>query len=215
MDTFIFIIEIIGTVAFSLSGAITGINRRYDLFGVVFLGFVTAVGGGILRDLLIGVTPPACFQTPTYMLVAVISALVFFIPAVRRFALRSQSIFDLLLFLMDTAGLAAFTVVGVRAAMNVSAEFGAPLLAAVGTLTGVGGGVMRDILANRRPYIFVKHIYATASVIGSVVYIALCRAGVNDYAAILLSIAVICLIRILSARFRWNLPHPDTTFEDN
>lgn len=206
MDWFLKLVELIGTVAFAVSGAAIGIRKKMDVFGVCILGIVTAVGGGIIRDLMIGFTPPQCFRDPLYLVVACVSALVFFLPVIRHPLQRRQVAFDWVLFAMDTLGLAAFTVVGVQAAERVSGDFGSVLLVCVGMLTGTGGGVLRDLLAGDMPYIFRKHIYATASLAGAVLYLLL-QPYTSTYLDTAAAMILVMVIRLLSATFRWNLPH--------
>ncbi len=206
MQTFFFILELIGTVAFSISGAMTAIRKQMDVFGVVFLGTVTAVGGGALRDLMIGVTPPSCFQNPRFLVVAIVTAFLFFLPFVRQPALRHYKTFDALLFLSDSVGLGVFAVSGVQAALAVSGQFSIVLLLFVGMLTGTGGGILRDILAGDTPYIFIKHVYAMAAVAGAVLYLILLELQVSMFVAYPLSAAVVVVMRVLAARFKWNLP---------
>lgn len=202
MDNFLTLVELIGTVAFAISGAATAIRKHMDVFGVCILGIVTAVGGGIMRDLMIGFTPPQCFRDSLYFVVACLSALVFFV--LHRPLQRQQAVFDWVLFAMDTVGLAVFTVVGIQAAERVSGQFGVVLLVCVGMLTGTGGGILRDLLAGNTPYVFVKHVYATASMAGAVLYLLLRPLGY--YPATIAAMALILVIRCLSARYRWNLP---------
>lgn len=206
MDGFLEIVELIGTVAFAVSGAAIGIRKGMDIFGVIILGAVTAVGGGILRDLMIGLTPPQCFRDPVYLVVACLSAMVFFLPVLRQPLQRRQRAFDWVLLGMDSVGLAAFTVAGIQTAQRVSTEFGVILLVCVGVLTGTGGGVLRDLLAGDMPYIFRKHIYATASMAGAALYLLL-QPWAGDYAAAAAAMLLVVVIRLLSAAFRWNLPH--------
>lgn len=213
MDTFITVIEIIGTIAFSVSGAMTAIEKKMDIFGVMFLGVVTAVGGGILRDVMIGYTPPQCFRSPEYINVSLICAFMFFLPFVNRILTRNRRLFDFVLFLMDSAGLAIFTVVGIMSAESFSSSYRPVLLICVGMLTGTGGGVLRDVLAGNTPYIFVKHIYATASIIGALCYLTLEFFSVNRYVSVIISIAAIFIVRCLSAHFKWNLPKSSGTTE--
>ena len=205
MDLFILIIELIGTMAFAASGAMTGIKKNMDIFGVCILALTTAVGGGVIRDLILGSTPPATFRDPVYATVSIVTALVLFLPRVRRLLMWDQALFDLCLFLMDTAGLAIFTVMGIRVAYAHVPQATLFLLAFVGVVTGVGGGVLRDIMAGDTPYIFVKHIYACASLVG-----ALLCGLLWHYAGEMLSMlaggGAVILIRGLSAHFRWNLP---------
>ena len=110
METFLFLLELAGTVAFAVSGAVLGIEKHMDIFGVGLLGITTAVGGGILRDLVVGLTPPRAFQDPIYLLVALGVSVVLFFPFVRRIIGRSKRVFDALMLIMDAAGLGIFTI---------------------------------------------------------------------------------------------------------
>ena len=205
MDLFILIVELIGTMAFAASGALTGIKKNMDIFGVCILALTTAVGGGVIRDLILGSTPPATFRDPVYATVAIVTALVLFLPRVRRLLMWDQALFDLCLFLMDTAGLAIFTVMGIRVAYAHVPQATLFLLAFVGVVTGVGGGVLRDIMAGDTPYIFVKHIYACASLVGALAC-GLAWHHLGEMGSMLLGGGLVVLIRCLSAHYRWNLP---------
>ena len=205
MNLFILIVELIGTMAFAASGAMTGIKKNMDIFGVCILALTTAVGGGVIRDLILGSTPPATFRDPVYATVAIVTALVLFLPRVRRLLMWDQALFDLCLFLMDTAGLAIFTVMGIRVAYAHVPQATLFLLAFVGVVTGVGGGVLRDIMAGDTPYIFVKHIYACASLVGALAC-GLAWHHLGEMGSMLLGGGLVVLIRCLSAHYRWNLP---------
>ena len=196
--TVLLILEIIGTVAFAVSGAIVAIEKEMDIFGVVILGTTTAVGGGIIRDLILGVTPPAAFRDPVYALLAIEVSLIVFFPKINRLFRRKNNI---PLLIMDSLGLGVFTVVGVRAGMTSDNLF---LAVFVGVLTGVGGGVVRDLFAGNRPYIFIKHFYACASLIGATLTVALWT--VDKDIAMVAGATLIILLRFLAARFRWSLP---------
>ena len=161
------------------------------------LGMTTAVGGGVVRDILLGTVPPAAFQKPVYALVAVAVSLVVFIPAIGQ-RIKSD---NPVLLVMDTLGLAVFTAVGTRAGIPYSNTF---LALFVGVVTGVGGGVIRDLFAGNRPYIFIKHFYACASLAGSVVMVVLWPFG--EKTAMIAGILVIITLRLLAAKFRWSLP---------
>ena len=203
--TVLLIFEIIGTISFAISGAVTALQKKMDIFGVVILGLTTAVGGGVIRDLILGQTPPATFRNPLYALVAVATAVVVFVPAVRRLFDRHHRSYELVLLVMDSLGLGVFTVVGIRTAYGVSHGFGLFLLIFVGVVTGIGGGVMRDVLAGNMPYIFVKHFYATASLIGA----ALCVGFwglLGETWAMVCGAAAVVLLRLLAARYHWSLP---------
>ena len=205
MDLFILLAELIGTMAFAASGALTGITKNMDIFGVCILALTTAVGGGVLRDLVPGGTPPATFRDPLDATVAIPTALVLFLPRVRRLLMWDQALFDLSLFLMDTAGLAIFTVMGIRVAYTHVPQATLFLLAFVGVVTGVGGGVLRDVMAGDTPYIFVKHVYACASLVGALAC-ALAWHHLGEMVSMLLGGGLVVVIRGLSAHYRWNLP---------
>lgn len=206
-----YIMEIMGTIAFAASGAMVGIRKRMDIFGVCVLGFVTAVGGGMVRDVILGITPPNVFRNPDYALVAVVtSILVFAVIYVKRDVMDGsfKVVYDKTMLIMDTIGLAIFTVVGVNIGIQQGYLDKIFLLTFAGTITGVGGGLMRDVMADQPPYIFVKHIYASASVVGSLVCVYMYRAF-GAVVSMVVSSAVILLIRYLAAHYHWNLPHID------
>ena len=190
-DVLVFVLELIGTVAFAVSGAIVGIKKQMDLFGVIVLGICTAVGGGIVRDLILGVTPP-----------------VMFLPHMRARIGRHEPVFDRLLLVMDAVGLGVFTVVGVQCAYQQSEDYTLFLLIFVGLITGVGGGVLRDVFSGERPYIFVRHFYACASIVGALIC-ALCWRALSGNAAMLFGAAVVVVLRLLAAYYHWNLPRSD------
>ncbi len=197
MPDFYFVLQIIGTVAFAVSGALEAIEKKMDIFGVAVLGMTTAVGGGIIRDIITGSLPPVVFTQPVYVFVSLGVGLIVFLPPVRRFLKKT----DAVLLVMDSIGLGIFTVVGAKAGMMTGNAFLAVFVAVV---TGVGGGVMRDLFAGIKPQIFVKHFYACASIIGAVLCVALF--GLGENAAMVSGAALIALLRILAARFRWSLP---------
>jgi len=203
--TFLLILELIGTLAFAVSGAMTGLRKNMDIFGIAILGLTTAVGGGVIRDIILGNTPPVTFQNPIYATVALISSLILFLPFVRRILTRNQQLFDRALFWMDSIGLGIFTVTGVRIAYACAPQPTLFLLIFVGVVTGVGGGLIRDLLAGDTPYIFVKHIYASASLLGALLCVLLWNAAGEEFST-LMGAALIIFIRFLSAHFQWDLP---------
>ena len=205
VETFILILELAGTMAFAASGAMTALKKGMDLFGVCILGLTTAVGGGVIRDVILGNTPPATFLNPIYASVALVTSLVLFLPRIRHLLMWDQRLYDLSMLILDSLGLGIFTVVGIRIAWRSTAEPTLFLLVFVGVVTGVGGGVLRDVMAGDTPYIFVKHIYACASLAGALVCTVLWRPA-GEVAAILAGAGVVVLIRFLSAHYRWNLP---------
>ena len=195
----ILIIEMIGTVAFAVSGASVAVKKKMDVLGVAALGMTTAVGGGIIRDLILGITPPTAFQEPVYALLSVVVSLIVFIPKIREWVLSTEN--NAVLLIMDSLGLAVFTVVGVRAGMPFGNRF---LAVFVGALTGVGGGILRDLFAGDRPYVFIKHFYACASLIGAIVAAALW--GFGEEIAMTCGAVVVLVLRLLAAIFKWSLP---------
>ena len=206
MEVFLFVMELIGTAAFAVSGAMTALRKHMDVFGVCMLGVTAACGGGLLRDVFLGALPPVLFRAPVYALTAVAVSVLVFLPAVRRWLVRHRSRYEQILLAADAVGLGVFTAAGVLAA--VRAGFGDhDLFFAVflGTITGVGGGLLRDVLAGDPPYIFVKHIYACASILGAILCYAL-RRSLGETAALLLCCTAVIAVRLLAARFRWSLP---------
>ena len=200
METFLFLLELAGTVAFAVSGAVLGIEKHMDIFGVGLLGITTAVGGGILRDLVVGLTPPRAFQDPIYLLVALGVSVVLFFPFVRRLIGRSK--------------LGIFTITGMNTAITLAGCTDPLLLVFVGLLTGTGGGVLRDVLAGDMPYILRKHIYASASIAGGILYLLL-RQVWQGPGAILTGVVVVVVIRCAAAHFEWNLPRAKTVWKSD
>lgn len=206
--TIFFIIEIIGTIAFACSGAMVAIKKQLDLLGIIVLGVTTAVGGGMLRDIIIGVHPPALFVNPVYVLMAFLSVMVLFL--IVRFRRMSMSVLESVTYervmnLLDAIGLGAFTVVGIDTAIEqgfVDYHF---LMIFLGVITGVGGGILRDIMAGQTPAVLKKHIYACASIAGAVCYVMLLKVMSAD-AAIVISAVLVVVIRVLARHYKWNLP---------
>lgn len=208
MNTFVLILELVGTVAFAASGAIIAIRKKMDIFGVAVLALTTAVGGGIIRDVILDVTPPATFRNPIYALTAAVVSLVIFIKPVRHYLTGNHKVYQRTMLVMDAVGLGIFSVVGVSMAYTVQPDGGAFLAVFVGVLTGVGGGVLRDVMAGDMPYIFVKHVYACASLAGALLCALTWQVLGQVYAMVAGAVTVV-IIRILSATFKWNLPRAD------
>lgn len=203
-----FFMEMAGTVAFAASGAMVGVERNMDIFGVSVLGVVTAVGGGMIRDIVLGIIPPNVFTNPVYALVATITSCVVFLAFYWKRQLlegHMRLTYDRVMLVMDSIGLGIFTVVGVNTGIRSGYMDNVFLLVFLGTITGVGGGLMRDMMAGVPPYIFVKHIYACASIVGAIVCVYTYRWFGVVFSLIFGSAAVI-LMRYLAAHYRWNLP---------
>ena len=211
-----FFMEMIGTVAFAASGAMTGVERKMDIFGVSVLGVVTAVGGGMIRDVTLGIIPPSVFKHSVYATVAVItSCLVFVLFYCKRELLggKFRVTYDRLMLIMDSVGLAIFTVVEVNTGIRQGYADNTFLLVFVGTITGVGGGLLRDTMAGVPPYIFVRHIYACASIVGALVCVYMHRIFGTVEAMVVACMSVL-LIRYLAAHYHWNLPRLELEEKD-
>jgi uncharacterized membrane protein YeiH len=196
----LYILDLIGTAAFAASGAWAAVRSRMDLFGVLVLGLVTAVGGGTLRDLLVGALPPFSLRDETYLYVAIIAALMVFLTRQRFQAMERP------LLVLDAVGLGTFVVIGTTKALDFHLGFlGAALM---GVMTCTAGGVIRDVLANQVPLILRKEVYASACLAGSLLLVALETSGVSRPAAALLSAITVVVLRLLAIQYKWSLPRP-------
>lgn len=190
--------DILGTVAFAISGVLVAMEKRLDLFGVGIIALVTAIGGGTLRDMLIGNMPVTWTTTPLYMYV-ILGSLLFAIVFQRRLEYLRTS-----LFLFDTIGIGLYTMVGIEKGMEAGLE---PLICVtLGTITASFGGVLRDILCNEIPVIFRREIYATACILGGVGYFLLLKTPLPEAYAYLSGVALVIGIRLLAVRFEIALP---------
>lgn len=201
--------DMIGCIAFALSGSMVALHYRLDLFGNIVLAVTTALGGGLIRDLIIGCNPPMMFQNPTYAMVACSVAVLLFLLA--RFW---KSLYDrmapnigILTNVFDAIGLGAFTVVGMRSGIAAGYAENGFLLVFLSLLTGVGGGVLRDLFVQRMPNVLHKHVYAVAVLVGALVNLLLFRLNVSDVIATPATILLVFTIRMLATHYRWNLPH--------
>lgn len=213
MRIFIEIVSMLATIAFSISGAYVAIRKEMDLFGVTILGLTTAIGGGIIRDCILNIAPPTMLVEIHYPLIAIVTALIIFIPPVRhRFNKMKFLKHDLILWI-DSIGLGIFTVVGVETVIDAGYEKEYFLQIFLAAMTGCGGGIMRDIMAGNIPHIFVRHFYASASIAGAIVCIVLYNL-VSPVVG-MISGAVVCIIlRLLAAHFRWNMPRAHREIDD-
>lgn len=204
----LFFFDLIGTIAFSISGAFVAIRKGMDIFGVNVLAVTTACGGGLMRDLIIGSIPPQMFRNPFFVMVAVIVANVVFLLMYlhRHMPKKAAQIYDQLLFWFDTLGLAAFTVDGVMAGIAMGHEDNEFLICFLGFMTAVGGGALRDVLAGQMPDIFRKHIYAVAAIAGAVLMVLVLRLFDSQRTAMISGFLLVLVLRKLAAHFLWNLP---------
>ena len=203
---FIFILEMIGTVSFAVSGCILAMEKDCDLFGVIVLGTTTAIGGGIIRDLILGIHPPMAFQNPIYAIVSIITSLIIFILFYRNKTTIQKYIQKLnyIDLLFDSIGLGIFVVVGINTALSYFPN-NTFLLLFTGLITGVGGGVLRDVMAMKIPMILRKRIYAVAALIGGSVYYILQNLQLGTI-AIVIGTSTTIIIRLLAAHHKWSLP---------
>ncbi len=202
------VFDFIGTVAFAISGAITGIQKRMDIFGVNILAIVTACGGGVVRDIIMGNFPPQMFLNPFYVAVAAIVANIVFIIMYSRKEIpqKFSGLYERGLFIFDTLGLAAFMVDGVMIGANFGYEEDLFLLVFLGFVTGVGGGVLRDVLSIQMPAIFVKHVYALPVIIGGILMVVMHEILGGWNAAMVCGFSLVIILRVLARHFLWNLP---------
>ncbi|WMI67700.1 trimeric intracellular cation channel family protein [Mangrovimonas sp. YM274] len=192
------IIDILGTIAFAISGVLVALSKKMDPFGVFIIAFVTAVGGGTLRDVLIGQTPVSWMTNMTY---------VYVIFGATLFAVLFKSKLNYLrtsLLLFDTIGIGLYTVVGIEKGLVASLN---PLICiSLGTMTACFGGVIRDILCNEIPVIFRKEIYATACILGGTTYFVLRQLPIEENFIFVVAALVVIVIRLLAVRFKISLP---------
>ncbi|MCC5915423.1 MAG: trimeric intracellular cation channel family protein [Balneolaceae bacterium] len=197
-DQILILIEAVGTIAFAVSGAMAAIRSRFDLFGIFVLAFVTAIGGGTIRDLLIGNTP-VNWLTDTLTISSVIIGFLFTL-----IIYRQMQKLEGWLFTFDAAGLGLFTVVGTQIALEAGMSVGVSI--ALGTVTGCFGGVLRDVLAGDKPLIFQKEVYAMAAVTGGIVFTLILQIWDALLIAQIAGIITIVLIRVVAVRKGLGLP---------
>ena len=192
------VIDILATTAFAISGASVAMNKKLDVFGVLIIAFVTSVGGGTVRDVLIGQTPVAWMTNMMYVYV-IVGATIFTIIFQNKINYLRMS-----LFLFDTIGIGLYTVVGVEKGLMIGLH---PIICvALGTMTACFGGVIRDILCNEIPVIFRKEIYATACIAGGVVYFVLRQLPIDNNLIFVIAGAVVIIIRLIAVKFKISLP---------
>ncbi|MCG2611012.1 trimeric intracellular cation channel family protein [Flavobacterium sp. SM15] len=192
------ILDILGTMAFAVSGALTAMNKKLDPFGVLIIAFVTSVGGGTLRDILIGRTPVGWMQNLNYVYVILAG---YFLAVIFR---KKLDRFRTSMFLFDTIGLGVFTLIGLEKGLEKGLE--PPICIALGTMTACFGGVIRDILCNEIPVIFRKEIYATICIIGGVFFFLLKKLNIHEDVLYLATSVLIISIRLMAVIFKWSLP---------
>ncbi|WP_163514419.1 trimeric intracellular cation channel family protein [Gelidibacter japonicus] len=193
-------LDILGTIAFAISGVSVAMNKKMDPFGVLIIAFVTAVGGGTLRDVLIGVTPVTWMTNMTYVYV-IFAATVFTVIFKQKINYLRTS-----LLLFDSIGIGLYTVVGIE--KGLSAGLHPFICISLGTITACFGGVIRDILSNEIPVIFrTKEIYATACILGGITYFLLRQLPIDDNVVFMIAGAVVISVRLIAVKFKISLPN--------
>ncbi|MGB5318892.1 trimeric intracellular cation channel family protein [Eudoraea sp.] len=196
---FYLIMDLLGTVAFAISGVMVAMDKRLDLFGVFIVAFVTAVGGGTLRDLLIGNTPVVWMREYVYIFTIIITVILAILFREKLRYLRKS------LFLFDTLGIGLYTMVGIE--QGLQAQLFPIMCIALGTMTASFGGVIRDILCNEIPVIFRKEIYATACVVGGTSYFLLRNLPIPDQYVYVIAILIVVGIRLTAVKYKIALPN--------
>ena len=194
----IYLLDVIGTFVFAISGVVAAVERKFDLFGTIILAFVTAVGGGTLRDILIGSAPVSWMSSDlhTLVIVSTIPVAYFFMKFLRR--LRRTFL------LFDTIGIGLFTVLGLEKALAMGLS---PIVAVMmGVVSAVFGGIIRDVLSSQVPLIFRKEVYAFACISGAFVYLGLKYLNIYQDLALILAVGIIITVRLLAIRFKWSIP---------
>jgi uncharacterized membrane protein YeiH len=194
----LYILDLLGAAIFAITGAITAGRKRMDVFGIIVVGTVTALGGGTTRDLILGVKPVFWVSDPTYVIVSMSAGLGTFI-----YAHYARPPSKTLLF-ADAFGLAIFTVIGCQRAAKV--EDSILIVVVMGIMTGVTGGMIRDVLCGEIPLILRREIYATASLTGGLMFVILRHAGLHDWLVIMLSVMTALAVRLVSLHWHLSLP---------
>lgn len=205
MDLYIYLFEIVGTIAFALSGAVEGIKHDLDAFGIIICGIVTATGGGIIRDVIIGHLPPNALKDSTFVLIAICTAVIIFLIAKKyKNAFLDTLQKNRIVNLADNIGLATFTIISIQRCLP---EFSSNIsvLIFVGVITGTGGGVLRDLFTNTIPVIFRKRVYAVASLIGAIFYLSTYN-FLGQTISSFVAMAIIVAIRVCSSKYNWDIP---------
>lgn len=213
LDVILLVIEVLGIISFAISGSIVAIDKGMDIIGVYFLALCTAFGGGIMRDVLIGNIPPLFFDELLYLVLiaTVASTLVFsFACLFKRWYVEKEALVISVNNYIDAIGLGAFAVSGVKISLAVCPDGGAFLAVAMGVISAVGGGMIRDVCLRDIPFVLRKRVYALAAIIGATLYyvigVVIFDGVVGDVVGSVVGIMSVVLIRVLATKFKWNLP---------
>ncbi len=202
------IFEWIGTIAFAVAGAMVAVDKKTDLFGIIFLAITTAMGGGIIRDILMGKFPAAFFTNYSCLVLSLLTALIVFAVArwYRNSYQKNRNSIEQINQIFDAIGLGAFAVSGTQMGIEAGYGMNGIFVIFLGMVTAIGGGVLRDLFLGQIPFVLCKHIYAVAAICGSLVCYLFYCAEVNLLYSMALGLAVTFILRICAIHFQWNLP---------
>lgn len=189
--------DLLGTVAFALSGGIVAVRKNMDIFGVLVFAVITAIGGGIIRDVLLGIFPPFCFTNEIYIILGIISGFVVFV-----MYSKIDKIMNIIVVL-DAIGLGTFAIIGTAKAYSHVGIIGAVIL---GTISGVAGGMIRDTMSMEIPFVLRKEIYASACIVGSSLFCILIKLHISKDLSILICVLITITIRLLAIKYKLSLP---------
>ncbi len=196
----LFLFDMIGTFSFAISGAMVGVKKNMDIFGIVVLGIVTAIGGGTIREVFIGQFPPFAFRQDIYFYLAIAGALITYL--FMNHLLRIKAI----VLLADAVGLGTFVTIGVSRALAVDiTPIGAVVL---GTVSAIAGGMIRDVLAGEIPFVLTRDFYAVSCILGGIVYLVMAGLETPQNITMATATSVVIVLRVLAIRYSWKLPRP-------
>ena len=194
--------ELIGTVAFAVSGALVAVEKKLDYFGITFMAIITAVGGGIIRDIIINLPLPVALSDPVYIIISIVTAAI--VIAFYKWVKKINA----LIVIFDAVGLAAFTAIGAKAALNndVYTPF---VVITLSLLTGTGGGILRDMFAREIPFVLRKEVYATACIAGAAAFL-ISYSYLGTQQAMYICFGITLVIRLICVKFDWNIAKVNT-----
>jgi len=202
MIDWIYCLDLFGTGIFAISGVLMAIRKKFDLVGTLVIGFATAVGGGTIRDLLIGVSPVGWLNDRNYFIAIIFGYII-------TYAFKNNIIqFKRSMFIFDTIGIGVFTILGIETTMSHNLNIEICLI--MGVISACFGGVIRDVLTNEVPLIFRREIYASACLVGGITYLLSSKLSSYSDLNVITSILVVICIRYLSVKYKWTL---NTTFK--
>ena len=194
----ILFLEILGIVAFAVSGAVTAIEKGLDVFGVVFIGVITALGGGVIRDIILGIFPPIMFTYKIYAVTSIIASLIVFLTA---YADK-----DAIVNVFDAVGIGLFAVSSVQRCIQYGYGDNTFLCIMMSMTTCIGGSIMRDLLCQKLPAVLRKRIYALATIAGGALYYYMFKFGIGREISMVAGVGITIAIRLLATKYKWNMP---------